>query len=169
MAGAGAGLWETMTARTSQRAPEAVERGSRVLLTRPAAAAREDFERLEIRRVDDGAIVGSVELSRIARGNFQSAYLGHQIRAEHAGQGYMTEALQLVLRHAFRTLGFHRVEANVQPGNDASLALVRRAGFTREGFSRRYLKIRGRWRDHERWALLKEDWRPARRAVRARR
>jgi ribosomal-protein-alanine N-acetyltransferase len=78
----------------------------------------------------------------------------------------MTEALQLALRHAFRTLRLHRIEANVEPGNEASLALVRRAGFTREGFSRRYLKIRGRWRDHERWALLAEEWRPVRQARR---
>jgi ribosomal-protein-alanine N-acetyltransferase len=79
----------------------------------------------------------------------------------------MTEALQLALRHAFRTLRLHRIEANVEPGNEASLALVRRAGFTREGFSRRYLKIRGRWRDHERWALLAEEWRPVRTSRRA--
>lgn len=158
-----------VTARTSLRAPEAVERGERVLLW----LARRDGEELEgflIRRIADGQVVGSVELSRIARGNFHSAYLGYEIGAEHRGQGYMSEALRLVLRHAFRTLGLHRVEANVQPGNDASIALVRRAGFTREGFSRRYLKIGGRWRDHERWALLREDWRPAPlRGVRGRR
>ena len=108
----------------------------------------------------DGALLGHVEISQIARGNFQSAYLGYAIGAEHRGQGYMTEALQLALRHAFRTLRLHRIEANVEPDNEASHALVRRAGFAREGFSRRYLKIRGRWRDHERWALLAEDWQP---------
>jgi len=70
----------------------------------------------------------------------------------------VTEALQLMLGHAFGRLGLHRVEANIQPGNVASIRLVKRAGFTREGYSRRYLKIGGRWRDHERWALLREDW-----------
>ena len=104
--------------------------------------------------------MGSINVSEIVRGNFRSAYLGYQIAAPFAGQGYMTEALQLALRFAFRELGLHRVEANVQPGNAASIALVRRAGFTQEGFSRRYIKIGGRWRDHERWALLREDWRP---------
>ena len=48
--------------------------------------------------------------------------------------------------------------ANIQPGNKPSIALVKKAGFTREGFSRRYLKVCGRWRDHERWAILQEDW-----------
>ena len=65
-----------------------------------------------------------------------------------------------MLRTAFRTLRLHRVEANIQPGNRASIALVERAGFRREGYSRRYLKIAGRWRDHERWALLAEEWQP---------
>ena len=136
-----------------------VGRGARVFLTR-TAAAEPYLERLEIRRSEDGALLGHVEISQIARGNFQSAYLGYAIGAEHRSQGYMTDSLQLALRHAFRTLRLHRIEANVEPGNEASLALVRRAGFTREGFSRRYLKIRGRWRDHERWALLAEEWRP---------
>jgi len=63
----------------------------------------------------------------------------------------------LILNYAFVRLELHRVEANIQPGNVASIALVRRAGFTQEGYSRRYLKISGRWRDHERWALLAED------------
>ena len=85
--------------------------------------------------------------------------MGYYIGAEYAGNGYMTEAVQLMLRHAFRDLKLHRVEANIQPGNLASIALVTRAGFIREGYSRRYLKICGRWRDHERWAILAEDFR----------
>lgn len=72
----------------------------------------------------------------------------------------MTEALQLMLALALRRLRLHRVEANIQPSNRASIRLVRKAGFGREGSSRRYLKIAGRWRDHERWALLVEDWHP---------
>lgn len=109
--------------------------------------------------VEDGAIVGSITLSQIFRGGFQNAYLGYYVGERYAGRGYMTEALRLVLRHAFERLKLHRLEANIQPENVASLALVRRAGFVREGYSRRYLKICGRWRDHERWALIAEDWR----------
>jgi ribosomal-protein-alanine N-acetyltransferase len=73
----------------------------------------------------------------------------------------MSEGLALALAVAYRRLKLHRVEVNIQPGNASSIALVQSAGFTREGFSRRYLKIAGRWRDHERWAMLAEDW-PAR-------
>lgn len=121
---------------------------------------REDTVCVFICLVANGSIVGAINLSQIFRGGFQNAYLGYYIGARYAGQGYMTEALKLILSYAFRQLKLHRLEANIQPDNAASIALVKRAGFTREGFSRRYLKVCGRWRDHERWAITIEDWKP---------
>ena len=107
---------------------------------------------------DSGDLVGVVNVSEIVRGNFQSAYLGYYAFAPHAGRGLIAEGLALVLREAFGRLGLHRLEANVQPGNASSRRLVRRLGFRREGFSPRYLTVAGRWRDHERWAILAEEW-----------
>ncbi len=69
----------------------------------------------------------------------------------------MTDGLRLVLERAFGALGLHRVDANIQPDNERSLRLVERLGFRREGLSLRYVKVGGRWRDHERWALLAEE------------
>jgi ribosomal-protein-alanine N-acetyltransferase len=111
-------------------------------------------------RRQDHTPVGVFNFSEIVRGAFRSAYLGYYGFAQHAGQGYMSEGLALALRVGFRTLQLHRIEANVQPANAPSISLVRSGGFTREGYSRRYVKIAGRWRDHERWAVLAEDWRP---------
>ena len=103
------------------------------------------------------AIVGVANLSEIVRGLFQSAYLGFYGSAPYLGQGLMREGVGLLLKHAFLDLKLHRVEANVQPANTRSLALVKALGFRKEGYSPRYLKICGRWRDHERWARLAED------------
>ena len=124
-----------------------------------ADARRADFEAMLLCRGEDDAIVGFFNLSQIIRRGFQSAYLGYAVGQPFAGQGYMRDGLALVLRHAFSTLRLHRVEANIQPTNTSSLGLARGAGFRREGFSPRYLKIGGRWRDHERWAILAEEWR----------
>jgi [ribosomal protein S5]-alanine N-acetyltransferase len=122
-------------------------------------AQRPDFEAMLLCRFEEGAILGFFNLSQIARGSLQSAYLGYAIGKSYARHGYMREGLELVLRRAFINLRLHRIEANIQPGNRASTALARGAGFRREGFSPRYLKIGGRWRDHERWAILAEEWR----------
>jgi ribosomal-protein-alanine N-acetyltransferase len=124
-----------------------------------ADGRRPDFEAMLVCRREDDAIVGFFNLSQITRGLLQSAYLGYAVGKPFAGQGYMREGIELVLRHAFTNLRLHRVEANIQPGNRASIALARGAGFRREGFSPRYLKIGGRWRDHERWAILADEWR----------
>ena len=110
-------------------------------------------------RTEDGAIVGFLNINEIVRGNYKGAFLGYGGVAGFAGQGYMTEAMHLVLREAFTRLDLHRLEANIQPANARSIALAKRAGFELEGFSPRYLKIGGRWRDHERWAIRKETWR----------
>jgi len=123
-----------------------------------ARSRRDDFEAMLV-CLREGAIAGAFNLSQISYGPFCSAYLSYWVGAPYAGQGYMGEAMRLVLRRAFGPLGLHRVEANIQPGNLRSIALARRSGFRREGFSPRYLKVLGRWRDHERWALTVEDWR----------
>jgi ribosomal-protein-alanine N-acetyltransferase len=123
-----------------------------------ARARGDSFEFLLVRRRADGAIAGYFDVSQIIRGPLQSAFLGYGGVAALSGQGYMSEGLRLLLRYVFVDLRLHRLEANIQPGNERSLSLVRSAGFVREGFSQRYLKIGGRWRDHERWAIRLEQW-----------
>jgi ribosomal-protein-alanine N-acetyltransferase len=107
----------------------------------------------------DGAIVGRFHLNEIVRGAFRSAYMSYWVGAPFAGQGLMREGMELVLEHAFNAVDLHRVEANIQPTNAASIALAKGAGFRLEGYSERYLEIAGEWADHERWAMTVEDWR----------
>jgi [ribosomal protein S5]-alanine N-acetyltransferase len=109
---------------------------------------------LLICRTDNRTIVGVVNISNAVMGAFRSAYLGYYVFAGHERQGLMREGLRAAVRHAFGPLGLHRLEANIQPENTASIALVRSIGFKLEGYSPRYLKIFGRWRDHERWAIV---------------
>ena len=116
--------------------------------------------------LSSGDLVGVININEIVRGRFRSAYLGYYAFAPHSGQGHMKRGLELVLSRAFRKHKLHRLEANIQPGNLPSRALVKRLGFRLEGYSPRYLRISGRWRDHERWALTIEDWRDRQRVTR---
>ena len=135
--------------------PPLDEAGFEKFLARNKSETNESFV---VCRNSDDKIVGSITLSQIFRGNFCNAYLGYFIGAEFGGKGFMTEAIELVLRYAFKNLKLHRLEANVQPVNLASIAVLKKNGFTKEGFSRRYLKIGKKWRDHERWAIIADDW-----------
>ena len=114
---------------------------------------REDHAGLLICLCKTDEIAGIVNLNNIVRGTFLSASLGYYGTSRHAGLGYMQEGLEQAIRHAFETLGLHRLEANIQPDNHRSLTLARRCGFVKEGLSHAFLFIDGRWRDHERWAI----------------
>lgn len=97
---------------------------------------------------DERALLGAVTLSNVRRGVAQMATLGYWIGAPFARQGYMTDALLALLPFAFDHLHLHRLEAACLPRNEASIALLKRAGFSHEGLARAYLKINGEWRDH---------------------
>jgi ribosomal-protein-alanine N-acetyltransferase len=109
-------------------------------------------------RSEDSGIIGVCSLSQIFFGNLQHAFLGYWIGVRFSGQGYMTEALDLLLSYAFEALGLHRIEADIQPENVHSKALAARIGFRMVGFFPRYLKVAGRWKDHERWAIVRKEW-----------
>jgi ribosomal-protein-alanine N-acetyltransferase len=107
-----------------------------------------------------GGFVGVINLNDLIRGIFQSAYIGYYAILPYAGQGLMHEGLLLVLKRAFGMHKLHRLEAYIQPANRISITLVQKCGFVREGLSRRLAKVRGRWKDHERWApfrMISED------------
>jgi ribosomal-protein-alanine N-acetyltransferase len=116
--------------------------------------AAPDHRGFAICRADDGALAGAIHITSIVYRVSCSANLGYYVFAGNERQGLMREGLEQVVRHGFGKLKLHRLEAAIQPGNVASIALVRSCGFTQEGYSPRFLKIAGRWRDHERWAIL---------------
>lgn len=107
-----------------------------------------------VKRIHDGAICGVINLNIITYEALCSAYVSYFGVQSYSEQGYMKEGMLQVIRHAFEELGLHRLEANIQPDNLASINFARSTGFEYEGFSPRFLKINGVWRDHERWAVL---------------
>jgi ribosomal-protein-alanine N-acetyltransferase len=125
---------------------------------------REDFSRgtaiaFFIFDRKSGALLGGVTLGNIRHGVSKSGHVGYWIGEKHAGQGYMVEALRLLARHAFENMRLHRIEAACIPGNRRSIRVLEKAGFTREGLLRSYLKINGGWQDHYLYALIADDLR----------
>lgn len=108
--------------------------------------------------VETDEIAGAINLSQIFRGGFQNAYLGYYLGERFAGKGFATEAIKLIISFAFEKLNLHRIEANIQPQNLASIKVVKKNGFVKEGFSLKYLQVDGIWCDHERWAILNKNW-----------
>jgi len=93
----------------------------------------------------------------VRRGVTQACTLGYWIGAPHARKGYMTAAVRAAIPFVFDSLELHRLEAACLPANVASIKLLERTGFTREGMARRYLKINGVWQDHLLYGLLESD------------
>lgn len=106
---------------------------------------------------DDDALLGGISMSNVRRGVAQCGTLGYWIGEPHARQGYMNEALRLIVEFCFGQLGLHRIEAACLPHNEASQKLLQRADFTQDGYARKYLKIQGEWQDHLLFSLLAED------------
>lgn len=105
---------------------------------------------------ESGRIAGFITINNIVYGGFRCGAIGYGVFAHAAGRGLMSEGLRLVMHHAFGAMGLHRLEANIQPTNVQSIALVKGAGFRMEGFSPDFLFIDGAWCDHERWAITSE-------------
>jgi len=101
-------------------------------------------------------LIGVININEIVKGAFKSGYLGYYLFSGSDKQGFMREALELLVNYAFDSLQLHRLEANIQPGNINSLRLIHNSGFVKEGFSRKYLCINNQWQDHVRYALTKE-------------
>ncbi|HEV3394946.1 MAG TPA: GNAT family protein [Xanthobacteraceae bacterium] len=107
-------------------------------------------------RSGDQVLVGGLTLANLRRGVAQAGSLGYWIGAPYAGRGYMSAAVTALIPYAFATLRLHRLEAACIPTNAASIALLERTGFAREGYAREYLCINGLWQDHLLYARLKD-------------
>ncbi|MEP7457147.1 GNAT family protein [Phyllobacterium sp. SB3] len=111
-------------------------------------------------RNNDSRLVGGITLGNIRRGVGQNGMIGYWVGQPFAGQGYMYEALRLVIPYAFTKLRLHRLEAACIPSNERSIRLLEKAGFQREGLLRSYLKINGMWQNHLLFSLVEDDrWR----------
>jgi ribosomal-protein-alanine N-acetyltransferase len=105
---------------------------------------------------NDNLLIGHIGLSNIIKGVFQSCFLGYSLDKDYINKGYMTLAIKQTVDFAFNTLSLHRIEANVMPHNIASLKVLEKNNFNKEGLAKKYLKINGKWEDHIHMVLLNE-------------
>jgi ribosomal-protein-alanine N-acetyltransferase len=110
-----------------------------------------------ILRTTDGALLGGLTLANIRRGVAQAASLGYWMGLPFVGRGYMTAAVRAIIPFAFTALRLHRLEAACIPSNAASIRLLEKTGFAREGYAREYLCINGAWQDHLLFARLADE------------
>jgi ribosomal-protein-alanine N-acetyltransferase len=108
-------------------------------------------------RSEDNAMVGGLTLANIRRGVAQAGSIGYWTGAPFARKGYMTAAIRALAPFCFGALRLHRLEAACIPSNTASIRLLERTGFQREGYARAYLCINAIWQDHVLYARLKDD------------
>jgi len=108
-------------------------------------------------REKDQALVGGLTITNIRRGVAQAGNLGYWMGEAYARRGYMTAAVRALIPFAFTALRLHRIEAACIPSNAASIRLLEKTGFTREGYAREYLCINGLWQDHLLYARLMKD------------
>ena len=111
-------------------------------------------------RSSDNVLVGGATLANIRRGVAQAGSLGYWVGAPYARQGWMTGAVRALVPFAFGALRLHRLEAACIPSNVASIGLLEKVGFSREGYAREYLCINGTWQDHLLYARIKGDPQP---------
>ncbi|WP_142828471.1 GNAT family N-acetyltransferase [Planococcus soli] len=103
---------------------------------------------------ETGMLVGTISLVQVMRGPLQSAVVGYALDKKYNNRGYTTEALKLVVAYAFQKLALHRIEAGVMPGNDASIRVLEKAGFHKEGIAIQNVQINGEWQDHQMLAII---------------
>ncbi|MEP0847255.1 MAG: GNAT family N-acetyltransferase [Phycisphaerae bacterium] len=108
---------------------------------------------------DEGRVIGTVSFTEFCRGPLQACYLGYTLDHAEQGRGLMTEALVVAIAYVFDELKLHRIMAGYVPTNERSANVLRRLGFTVEGYARDYLLLNGRWRDHILTSLVHPDWR----------
>ncbi|MCP3027162.1 GNAT family N-acetyltransferase [Halobacillus sp. A5] len=123
-----------------------------------AKAALEDQQyNFGIFTVEKDRLIGTISLFQVMRGALQSAFIGYFLDKAHNGQGFTTEAAQLLVAYAFEFLKLHRIEAGVMPHNEGSIRVLEKAGFHKEGIARQNVKINGRWEDHQVLALINPE------------
>lgn len=102
-------------------------------------------------------LIGDIDLTGVLRDALQTCYIGYSLDQEHNGKGYMTEAVKLIVDYGFKQLHLHRIVAGVMPTNIGSIRVLEKAGFEKEGFARKNVKINGKWEDHVELSILNPE------------
>jgi len=106
---------------------------------------------------DNGKLIGNVDLFQIIRGPIQGCLIGYTLDKQYSGNGYVTEAVSLAVEFGFNTIKLHRIEAGVMPGHIASMRVLEKVGFHKEGISEKSVKLNGKWEDHQMFAIISDS------------